>query len=219
VLAPGKARVGMKRSKRSIVVGLTVVVAATVTGLGVVRAKFGCLPPPPRSERKMLEQFKADPVFTAAPYGGRLVEEHSLASACKDYDPGGSGPTPTNVGRLYRTSTLHSFDQLRQRFDQPAAAAGWHIDEAQTHPARWKAAATAAQLRHIPPHIRHHFSRPLYEPAIVTYCRQLGDALINAQVGSGRSAAHGANISVAIHEVGKIATLPHDIRTCPLRAR
>lgn len=202
----------MKKSKKSIAVGLSVVVVATVTGLAGVRAKLGCIPPPPRSELKMIEEFKADPLLNTAPYGGRLIAERSGASACSDYEPGHSSPQPTNVARKYRTSTPQSFDQLRQRFDQPAAAAGWRIDEAQTHPARWKAIVTAAQLRRMPPHIRHLFSRPVYEPAIVTYCRRIGDQPIQAIAVSSDTMKYG-DVDPGVGVFVSITTMP-DLTGC-----
>ena len=210
----------MKRLKRSIVVGLGVVVAATaVTGVAVVRTWFGCLPP--WSDIQMINKLQADPLFAIAPDAGRLIDERAAAEACDTSSTAAYiGHGVTYLWRRYRTPGVRSLDQLRQRFDQPAAAAGWHIDKTQTHqggpPPK---ALTAAQRRLLPPAIRRAVSFA-DDAAEVTYCRQLGDRLIYLEVQSSRRLNMAPDIepftgvSVEIRDPGILWIVPSD--RCPV---
>jgi hypothetical protein len=134
----GKER-GMNRSNRSTVV--VVVVTVSVSAFAVLVCgrfwAYGCLAP--FDQAGMIEDYKADPIFNAAPEDGRLLEQSLLTNACDAATDGNSGtgyPAFAEASRRYGTAAAYSVAQLRQRFDQAAAAGRWHIVEAEryTHP-------------------------------------------------------------------------------------
>jgi hypothetical protein len=115
----------MNRLTGPIVVRVAIALVAVAFGAIVVWKVFGCTPP--RDQTDMIERYKADPFFGGAPENGRLVEETSRTNACDAAHDGGSplGPSFASVTRVYKTLATYTIDQLRQRFDQPAAVGGW----------------------------------------------------------------------------------------------
>jgi hypothetical protein len=125
----------MNRPKLSTAVRVAVAVAVVAGALVIVREMFGCTPP--RDQADMIELYEADPLIATAPHDGRLVEEQSRSYTCDSGMPHGSSPTGpgfAEVMRRYEIPAAYSLDQLRQRFDEPAAAGGWRIEEARTGP-------------------------------------------------------------------------------------
>lgn len=121
----------MNRPRMSTVVRVAVAVAAVAGTVVIVREMFVCRPP--RDEAEMIELFKADPLFAVTADIGQLVDEHARTYSCDS----GHGDSPTSPGfaevmRLYQAPAPYNLDRLHQRFDQPAAAAGWRIDEARS---------------------------------------------------------------------------------------
>jgi hypothetical protein len=80
----------------------------------------------------MIEIFQADPLLAVAPDNSTLVDEHAHTFDCDSGLPHGGSPTVpgfAEVMRLYTTPVAYRSDDLRELFDQPAAAAGWRVDE------------------------------------------------------------------------------------------
>ncbi|OZV84525.1 hypothetical protein CA850_01340 [Micromonospora echinospora] len=90
---------------------------------------------PPRDQADMIKLYEADPLLAVAPHDGQLVDEYAHSFTC-DSGHGGSptGPGFAEVMRRYQTPDAYSVDQLRQRFDEPATAAGWRIVRDRTDP-------------------------------------------------------------------------------------
>jgi hypothetical protein len=109
---------------KPIAIRVLVIVAIIAGGVVLVQRVFGCSPP--RDQAHMIDLFKADPVFAAAPADGQLVDEYAHTYEC-DSGHGNSSMSPgfAEVRRLYKTPDVYNSEQLHQLFDQPAAMAGW----------------------------------------------------------------------------------------------
>lgn len=76
-------------------------------------------------QAEMLDMFENDPL-SGTPEGGRLQEVKATTYDC-DNGHGGSPTTPqfAQLTRLYTMPAVYDATQLRERFAQAAAAAGW----------------------------------------------------------------------------------------------
>lgn len=144
----------MNARKMPTVIGVAVVVAVVAGALVITRQVFGCSPP--RDQADMIQLYQADPLLMVVPNGGQLVEEYAHSYTCDSGMPYGGSPTSPSfaeVMRLYKTPTPHSQEQLRQRFDQPAAAAGWRTDPEHGSVAYCKQAGSRASYARVSPTI------------------------------------------------------------------
>jgi hypothetical protein len=121
----------------------------------------------------MIKLFQADPFFAAAPFDGQLIDEYAHTNACDAAHDGGSplGPGFAEVRRQYKVPVAYSLDQLRQRFDQPAAAAGWHFQRSESF-------GSASSF--------------------VSYCKQTGRRASTASVHSSTVVAEGKGENVVV---------------------
>jgi hypothetical protein len=116
----------MKKPNRSTVIGIAIAVAVVAGAVVTVREVSRCRPT--RDEADMIQLYQADPFVATAPDGGQLTEQYAHTYTCDS----GHGNSPTSPGfaevsRRYHTPAAHTVDQLRQRFDRPAAAGGWRF--------------------------------------------------------------------------------------------
>ncbi|WP_433230052.1 hypothetical protein ACQP2H_30635 [Micromonospora sp. CA-248260] len=116
----------MNRLNRSIVFRVAMAVTLVAGAIVIVYEVFTCYPA--RDEAAMIRLYEADPLLAVAPHDGQLLEKEAKSYTC-DNGHGGSPTSPVfvEVTRLYQTPVAYGATQLRQRFDQPAAAAGWHM--------------------------------------------------------------------------------------------
>jgi hypothetical protein len=164
----------MNRPRGSAILGVAVaaVAAAAVVG-AVVIARAAVTDrrlPPHRDQVELTEQPRSDPFFATAPIDGQLVLERCAPAGCGDaavaeYLEGGV----VSVMRLYRTPAVHSLDQLRQRYDQPATAGGWSLD------------------------FTDSYSRAGFSLAKLIYCRKTGQEMWYASVWASTSLTDGAD--------------------------
>jgi hypothetical protein len=142
----------MNRPNKATAVAVAGAVAAVAALTGAVALAQTATPgrhPRPGGPVQIIEQPPADRFFDAAPYDGQLVQQRCAPAGCDpnalaEYLQGGF----VSVIRLYRTPAPYSLEQLRQRFDQPAAAGGWQLDltDYYTQPPRY-ALATVIYCR------------------------------------------------------------------------
>ncbi len=101
------------------------------------------------------------PLLDTVPPDGRFAGEYARTYSCDSgFGNGGggslTGPGFAEVGKRYNTPAAYTYDDLRRQFDQPARAAGWVNDPGRTYP----------------------------EAGHLGYCRQVGNRLVHARVGS-----------------------------------
>ncbi|MFJ6199607.1 hypothetical protein [Micromonospora sp. NPDC092111] len=116
----------MNRLNRSTVYRVATAVTLVAGAIVIVYEVFTCHPA--RNEAAMIRLYEADPLLAVASHDGQLLGEDVKSYTCDN----GHGGSPTNpafveVTRLYQTPVVYGAHQLRQRFDQPAAAAGWRM--------------------------------------------------------------------------------------------
>ncbi|GAB7036469.1 hypothetical protein JCM9533A_03160 [Catenuloplanes niger JCM 9533] len=138
-------------------VGVAVVL---VVGAGVIAWEMVTCSPP-REQAEMVKRFQADPLLDTVPPDGRFAGEYARTYSCDSgFGNGGggslTGPGFAEVGKRYNTPAAYTYDDLRRQFDQPARAAGWVNDPGRTYP----------------------------EAGHLGYCRQVGNRLVHARVGS-----------------------------------
>ncbi|MEU8023656.1 hypothetical protein AB0B88_15720 [Micromonospora haikouensis] len=116
----------MNRLNRSIVYRIAMAVTLVTGATAIVYEVFTCYPA--RDEAAMIRLYEDDPLLAVAPQEGQLLKEDTKSYTC-DNGHGGSPTTPAfvEVTRFYQTPVVYGAHQIRQRFDQPAAAAGWRM--------------------------------------------------------------------------------------------